>query len=124
MSARRRTIVIGVPFLLLTGYLTIGSLHAQSTAQNAAAPSNSTPLPGANSMSGLRIDQTKAGMWTAEFDYLYTGEPPSAALAVELTAQPDSPPGPNGVEQYQTVLPRPQQGAHHAASKSAIPAVR
>jgi len=43
MSARRTTIVIGVPFLLLTGYLCLGSLHAQSTAQSAAVPSNSTP---------------------------------------------------------------------------------
>jgi tetratricopeptide (TPR) repeat protein len=113
MSARRPPTVVGLFFLLFTGYYSLGSLHAQSNVQNTTSPPE-PPLAGSNSVSGLRIDQTKSGVWMAEFDYFYTGEPPFAALAIELTPQSGSPLGPNGVEQYQSFLPRPQRGAHHA----------
>jgi hypothetical protein len=120
MSARRPVTVVGLFFLLFTGYYSLGSLHAQSNAQNTTSPSQ-PPLAGSNSVSGLHIDQTKAGVWMAEFDYFYTGEPPFAALAVELTPQSGSPLGPNGVEQYQTFLQRPQRGAHHASVEIRYP---
>lgn len=120
MSARRPVTVVGLSFLLFTGYYSLGSLHAQGNAQNTTSPSEPS-LAGSNSVSGLRVDQTKAGVWTAEFDYFYTGEPPFAALAVELIPQPGSPFGPNGVEQYQTNLPRPQRGAHHASVEIRYP---
>jgi predicted negative regulator of RcsB-dependent stress response len=38
-----------------------------------------------------------------------------------LTPQSGSPLGPNGVEQYQTFLPRPQRGAHHASVEIRYP---
>jgi len=112
MSARRPPTVVGLFFLLCTGCWSLGSLHAQSNVQNTTNPPG-PPLAGSNSVSGLHIDQTKAGVWMAEFDYFYTGEPPFAALAIELTPQSGSPLGPNGVEQYQSFLQRPQRGAHH-----------
>lgn len=68
---------------------------------------------GSNSVSGLKITQAKNGVWTADFDYFYTGDPRFASLAVELTPQPGAPLGPNGIEQYQTFLQQPQRGAHH-----------
>jgi len=121
MPAQRPVTIIGVSFLLLTGYVSLGSLHAQSNPQNATGPSEPSPLAGSNSVSSLHIDQTKAGVWMAEFDYFYTGDPPFAALAVEVIPQSGSPLGPNGVQQYQTDLQRPQRGAHHASVEIRYP---
>src|SRR5271167_185076 len=115
MSARRPATAIAVSFLLATICVSLGSLRAQSKLENPSGSPKSPPLAGSNSVSNLHIDQTKAGVWTAEFDYFYTGEPFSALLTVELTPQPGTPPGLNGLEGYQTVLPSPQRGAHHAS---------
>src|SRR5271163_1083322 len=119
MSARRPVTVVGLFFLLFMGY-PLGSFQAQTNAQNSTSPSE-PPLGGSNSISGLHVDQTKAGVWMAEFDYFYTGDPPFAALAVELTPQSGSPLGPNGVEQYRTFLQRPQRGAHHTSVEIRYP---
>jgi len=119
MSARRPVTVVGLFFLLFMGY-PLGSFQAQTNAQNRTSPSE-PPLGGSNSISGLHVDQTKAGVWMAEFDYFYTGDPPFAALAVELTPQSGSPLGPNGVEQYRTFLQRPQRGAHHTSVEIRYP---
>jgi tetratricopeptide (TPR) repeat protein len=115
------TAAIAVAFLLATLCLPLGSLRAQDTAKNLVGSAPSAPLPGTNSVSDLHVDQKKAGVWTAEFDYFYTGIPPYAALAVELTPQSGSPLGPNGVEQYQTFPPRPQRGASHASVEIRYP---
>ena len=115
MFIRRTATSIGTSALLISLLVLLDSSSAQSEAQNSTAPSASGPLAGHNSVSGLQLNQTKAGAWKAEFDYFYSGDPPSAALAVELTPQSGSPVGPNGVEQYQTFLQRPQLGAHHAS---------
>jgi tetratricopeptide (TPR) repeat protein len=121
MSTRRAVTVLGVSFILLTSFMALGLLHAQSNAQNAASPPEPSPLAGNNSVTGLHVDQTKAGVWMAEFDYFYTGDPPFAALAVEVTPQTGTPPGPNGVEQYQTFPQRPQRGSHHASVEIRYP---
>jgi hypothetical protein len=113
MSAQLTRIVMGMYFLLLTSFVFLGPLHAQSNAENVTRPSAPQPLAGSNSVSDVKISQTKAGVWMAEFDYFYTGDPPYAALSVELSPQPGSPVGLNGLEQYQTWLQRPQRGAHH-----------
>jgi hypothetical protein len=121
MSARRPATTIAVSFLLATLCVCLGSLRAQSNAENPAGSPQPPPLAGTNSVSGLHVDQKKAGVWTAEFDYFYTGEPPYAALAVELIPQSGSPPGLGGVEQYQTFLQRPQRGANHASVEIRYP---
>lgn len=95
MSVRGPASVIGISFLLLTGLFVLGSLHAQDSAQPSSGPSAAPPLAGTNSVSGLQITQAKSGVWMADFDYFYTGEPPFASLAVELTPQPGAPLGPN-----------------------------
>lgn len=120
MSARRPVPCVGLLFLLFIGYHSVGSLHAQSNALNTTGPSN-PPQGGENSISGLHINETKTGVWVAEFDYFYTGEPTFAVLTVELTPQSGSPVGPNGVEQYQTLLQRAQRGAHHASVEIQYP---
>jgi hypothetical protein len=100
MSARRPATAIAVSFLLATICVSLGSLRAQSNAENPASSPKPPPPAGTNSVSGLHVDQKKTGVWTAEFDYFYTGEPPYAALAVELVPQSGPPLGLGGVEQY------------------------
>ena len=121
MSARRPATAITVSILLVLISVSFGPLRAQSNAQNAAGSPKPPPLAGTNSISGLQVEQNKAGVWTAEFDYFYTGEPPYAALAVELIPQSGSPLGLDGVEQYQTFLQRPQRGANHASVEIRYP---
>ena len=108
-------------FLLLIAHISCASLHAQNGADPATRPAEPQPLAGTISVSGLEIKQSKLGVWTADFDYFFTGEPPSAALAIELTPQPGSPLGPSGLEQYQTFLRRPERGAHHVTVEIRYP---
>jgi tetratricopeptide (TPR) repeat protein len=121
MSPRRPSTAIGVSVLLATFCVSLGSLRAQSNAPNPAGPPKPPPLAGTNSVFGLHVDQKKAGVWTAEFDYFYTGEPPYAALAVELIPQSVSPLGMGQTEQYQTFLQRPQRGANHVSVEIRYP---
>ena len=121
MSVRRPATAIAVSFLLVTICVCPGSLRARSGAEYPDGSPKPPPLAGANSVSGLNVDQKKAGVWTAEFDYFYTGEPPFAALAVELTPQSGSQLGLGGVEQYQTFLQRPQRGTNHASVEIRYP---
>jgi|ERR1700678_2182449 len=91
MSAQRPVSAVAVSFFLALISVSLGSLRAQSNAENPVSSTKPPPLAGANSVSGLHVDQKKTGVWTAEFDYLFTGEPPYAALAVELIPQSGSP---------------------------------
>jgi tetratricopeptide (TPR) repeat protein len=102
-------------FLLLAGVFVVGSLYAQDSAQPPSGFPTAPPLAGSNSVSGLQITQARGGVWMADFDYFFTGEPRSASLAVEMTPQAGAPLGPNGTEQYRTFLRQPQRGAHHAS---------
>src|SRR4029077_1990633 len=96
MSARGPAIAIAVTFVLATNWLTLGSLRAQSNAENSTGSPKPPPLAGTNTVSGLHVGQKKAGVWTAEYDYFYTGDPPSAALTLELVPQGGSSLGPGG----------------------------
>ena len=107
--------------LLLAGYALVGTSHARADAQTASSPSAPPPLAGANSVTGLSVQQAKPGVWTVDFDYFYTGEPLSAALAVELTPQRGAPPAPQEAERYQTFLPHPVRGTHHARAEIRYP---
>jgi tetratricopeptide (TPR) repeat protein len=108
-------------FLLLAGVFVVGSLYAQDSAQPPSALPTAPPLAGSNSVSSLQIIQARGGVWMADFDYFFTGQPPFASLAVELTPQPGAPLGPSGTEQYQTFLQQPERGAHHASVKIRYP---
>jgi hypothetical protein len=59
MLIRRPAIFIGMTVLLFSCYVFLGSLGAQSDAQNVTGPSEPSPLAGNNSVSGLEIKQTK-----------------------------------------------------------------
>jgi predicted Zn-dependent protease len=49
------------------------------------------PLPGKNSISNLVVRQSDSGVWQANFDYFYTGEP-IVRVVVRLPRGQDSPP--------------------------------
>jgi hypothetical protein len=74
MSTQRPATASAVSFLLATIFVSLGSLRAQSTAENPAGSPQRRPLAGTNSVSGLHVDQKKAGVWTAEFVSLGTSQ--------------------------------------------------
>ncbi len=115
MSVRRPASAITLTFLLLAGFFVLSAPYAQDGAPMPGGLPTTPPLAGSNSVSGLSIAQAKSGVWMADFDYFFTGDPYSASLAVELTPQPGAPLGPNGTEQYQTFLQQPRRGAHHVS---------
>jgi hypothetical protein len=59
MSARRPVTAIVVSFILALISVSLGSLRAQSNAESPAASPKAPPLAGANSVSGLHVDQKK-----------------------------------------------------------------
>jgi tetratricopeptide (TPR) repeat protein len=74
------------------------------------APAQQPPLPGTNSVSGLRLAKDADGTWTAEFDYFYTGAPANARARVGLwTSSPAS-----GEPVGSSYLYRLERGASHA----------
>jgi tetratricopeptide (TPR) repeat protein len=84
-------------------------------------PSEQRPLPGKNSVSNLTVRQKYPGVWTADFDYYYTGEPEHAALRIELLPASGPPAGAVAIQSLQTQLVPPQPGTHHVSSEIAYP---
>src|SRR5215469_14930175 len=78
------------------------------------------PLPGKNSLSRFEVKQS-SGLWIADFDYFFSGDPYSASLDITLTPEPGSPLGSEGLEQYETYLAPPQRGEHHATVEIRYP---
>lgn len=91
MPVRQPASAKGMAFLLLAGLFVVGSLYAQDGAQLPGGPPTGPPPAGNNSVSGLQITQARGGVWMADFDYFFTGEPRFASFAVELTPQPGAP---------------------------------
>jgi tetratricopeptide (TPR) repeat protein len=69
------------------------------------------PLPGKNSISGLTVYQDVAGIWKADIDYFYTGEPSSAHLQISLLPKGNNTPGFGSMSAYSPVV----RGAHHVS---------
>jgi tetratricopeptide (TPR) repeat protein len=114
MSVRRTVVVASILLLPLAG-LVRGQPQPPPSPEFPPAPATETsPIAGQNAISELKVERG-SGTWKADFDYFFTGDPRSAALDVTLTPQPGAPLGPAGLEQYQTFLPRPERGAHHAS---------
>lgn len=75
---------------------------------------------GANSISNVVVKK-QGGLWAADFDYVYSGDPRTASLGLTLTPQSGTPAGPSGHEQYQTDLAQPQIGSHHVHAEIRYP---
>jgi hypothetical protein len=70
-SSRRPAVLMGILLLLLSGYLAQSHFYGQLTTSR-ALPAR---LAGQNSVSKFKVQQDKAGLWLADFDYFWNGEP-------------------------------------------------
>ena len=122
MPSQRPLILAAILIALLLGYaLRSNFSRPEASFRQTIPPSELTPLPGKNSISGLTIKQDKHGAWRAEFDYYYTGEPKFAALRIELAPSLGSSIGPIGSQRRDTYLPAAQRGQHHVSAAIAYP---
>jgi tetratricopeptide (TPR) repeat protein len=121
MSFRRPVVLLGVALALFLGFHYGADLYPQLEAVWHPMPATPKPLEGKNSISNLTVRQTKPGVWTADFDYFYTGEPAWAGLRIDLGRASGSSDGSAGPEDLQTSLPRPQRGAHHMSHQINYP---
>jgi tetratricopeptide (TPR) repeat protein len=86
MSSQRPTILMGILLLLGGGYF--AKLHLERTA--AFTNNVPAPLPGQNTVTGLRVHQSEDGSWIADFDYYFTGAPAFATVFIETSLTPNS----------------------------------
>ena len=68
MSSRRPAILMGILLALTLGYLA-KPYYLRLTAP--ARPAIQPPLPGENSISGLKVKRNLKGAWVADFDYFH-----------------------------------------------------
>jgi tetratricopeptide (TPR) repeat protein len=85
MSSKRPAILMGILLVLIAGYLAKPHyLRLTRPAHFAPQP----PLPGKDSISGLKVVRDAEGKWTAEFDYFFTGGVNYATILVEVEPKP------------------------------------
>ena len=85
MSIRRPIVlVLGAGLPLVLGFHYGSDLYPRLREALHTAPAKPKPLEGKNSISNLTVRQTKPGVWTADFDYFYTGDPEWAAMRIDL----------------------------------------
>lgn len=107
VSSRRTSILIGALLLLLAAYFAIQWLPMGMP--QLLGPGVERPLAGKDSISALKVKQAASGVWTADFDYFYTGAPISAQLLVELT------PAASAEISYLDTYVSLQRGSHHVS---------
>jgi tetratricopeptide (TPR) repeat protein len=114
MSSRRTVILMGVLLLLLAGYFS-------PPIPTGMAPPPSQPsvlrLAGKDAISGLQVRQTVSGVWTAEFNYFYTGSPAAALFIVELTPATGAP------GMFDTFSGNALRGTHRQSVKIQYPGI-
>jgi tetratricopeptide (TPR) repeat protein len=124
MSSWRPWILVGILAVAGAGYLTRSHWEWQPHAPPVNPPELNAPLPGTDSISGLRVSQPDGLLWTADFDYFYSGDPHPAMLHVQLLSLV-GPPGslPPGLAPAQgmpivsdTFVPTAAQKGHHHIS--------
>ncbi|MGH8200822.1 MAG: tetratricopeptide repeat protein [Steroidobacteraceae bacterium] len=110
---------MGALLLLLVGYFWLPPIRTGMRPFSNTGPPGAQPLAGKDSISGLEVKQTAPGVWTAEFNYFYTGAPSDTQLFVELTPAAGTP----AVSQtlLYTPLFRPQRGSHHSSVELRYP---
>src|SRR5262249_40474518 len=122
-ASKRPTILMGVLLLLLLAYLVESRFSAWFGPNH--TPAMPPPLTGKNTISNLDVHQDRNGLWMADFDYFYTGEPLSAMLYIELPAQPNPSDGNRtGSLRFSnryTDAGLPHRGSHHLSAKIAYP---
>lgn len=122
MSSRRSVILMGALLLLLAGYFAMPLIPLGRPWFAGPRPAGARPLAGKNSISGLRVGQIASGVWTAEFNYFFTGAPAGTQLAVELTPAAGTPPVSPTL--LYTPLNRPRRGSHHSSVELRYPGMQ
>lgn len=118
MALRGLIVLLAIVLALFVGFHYGSEFYPSLEAALHPVPAAPAPLEGKNSISNLTVRQTRPGVWTAEFDYFYTGEPAWAVLRIDLgeaSGSRDSSTGSVFPEALQTYLARPQRGRHHAS---------
>lgn len=119
MASKRATLLMAILLLLVLGYV---SQPFWATRVSGPHTSDFSPLPGTNSISGLKVHQDIQGRWMADFDYFYTGAPQNAFLMLGLdTAAPSAELSPhlrNGLRGFP-----PKHGSHHISVEIQRPSV-
>jgi tetratricopeptide (TPR) repeat protein len=122
VPSRRPLVLMSLLVALLLGYVYRSTFsHPDLPTSRPALHSDPRPLPGRNSVSGLTVERGKQGVWTADFDYFYTGEPRFAALRIDMTSVSGSSNGPEAPRHFETHIPHPEPGAHHVSVMIAYP---
>lgn len=121
MPYQRPLVLAGILIALLLGYAFRSNFSPETSLRQAVPPPELAALPGKNAISSLTITQDKQGVWRAEFDYYYTGEPKFAALRIELAPSLGSSISPNGSRRRYTYLPAAQRGQHHVSAAIGYP---
>jgi len=119
MSSKRPLILTAIMLALLLGYLGWSYFYQQPT-----HPMRSQEPPrlyGKNTVSNLKVQQTKPGVWTADFDYFYTGEPRWVALRIDLLPLPGPSAPPEARAGHQLMLQPAQRGTHHVSVQLPYP---
>ena len=116
-SSRRPAVLMGILLLLLSGYLFQSHFNDPVTGW----PDRRAPLAGRNSVSNLQVRQDKAGLWIADFDYFYTGEPRVCGLQIQLLPHVEPAIGPARFAGDITFVAMPQRGAHHLSVRIQYP---
>lgn len=127
MSNRRPQILMGILLVLVLGYVSQPYWNVTSS-PNPVDRRESQPAPalkGSNSLSGLKVYRTDAGIWVADFDYRYTGNPPRALLQLTFgkMERGDTPPGMVSLPPWNFIgLAAP--GEHHLSAPLPYPGPR
>lgn len=122
MSIRRAVVmVLGATLSLAIAFHYGSDIYRQFATSMRPVPAEPKPLPGKNSILNLVVRQTAPGVWMADFDYFYTGEPAWAGLRIDLGGASGSLTGSIGPESLQNTLPRPERGAHHVSHEISYP---
>ena len=101
MTIRRAIfLVLGAALALFVGLYYGSDFYPRLEAALHPMPAPAKPLDGENSISNLTVRQTKPREWTADFDYYYTGDPPSAKLRIDLLPRSGSSSGRNAGSAY------------------------
>jgi predicted Zn-dependent protease len=121
VPTRRPAILMAALLVLIAGYIFRPDwLSTPSTYPAPVAPQEA-PLAGTDSLSNLVVKQNSAGLWQADFDYFYTGEPRIVQLLIRLPGNPDEPSNENTQAWQPTLVPVVKRGAHHATAVIAHP---
>jgi len=113
MRSARPVILMGVLLVLLVGYSarSLWEPYLYATQSDAGE----APLPGKNSVSGLKIARDSTGRWMATFEYFYTGEPSGAVLNIDQLREGASAGAPGAPVQLTGYAGRAERGAHRSA---------